>query len=288
MHPTKFLTFALLLLYSCNSFTQQPPAPVQTTTHGFRFVKHTDKGGRKPVYGDAVVSTVDVWVGKHQLESSRNKRGGIYTYDIPDSLATIKYLPPVMEASLLMGIGDSATIYQPIDSFMQSFVPKSEQKEKEIRFEIVIRRILTSEEDSKAKQQSTVMLERILEAQRKVAGAYRDGKLGEKPLTTASGLQVYIGDKGAGAPVQRGETVQTHYVGCLLNGEMFDNTISKREPMSFPVGMGQMIAGFDEGVQLLNHGGKAYFIIPPKLGYGDKARPKIPANSELIFYVEVL
>jgi FKBP-type peptidyl-prolyl cis-trans isomerase FkpA len=288
MHPTKIWGFALLLLYSCNSFTQQPPAPVVTTPHGFRFVKHTDTGGRKPVYGDAVVSTVDVWVGKHQLETSRTKRGGVYTYDIPDSLSTIKYLPPVMEASLLMGIGDSATIYQPMDSFMRSFVPKSEQKETEVRFEIVIRRISTSEEDSKAKQQATAMVGRILEAQRKVAEGYQSGKLVEKPLATASGLKVYIGDKGAGAPVRRGETIQVHYVGCLINGEMFDNSISKREPMSFPAGMGQMIAGFDEGVLLLNHGGKAYFIIPPKLGYGDKARPKIPANSELIFYVEVL
>jgi peptidylprolyl isomerase len=94
-------------------------------------------------------------------------------------------------------------------------------------------------------------------------------------------------EEGKGIPVQSGEQVAVHYYGCLTDGSMFDTSLNGGEPLAFPVGVGQMIPGFDEGVSVLKHGSKAYLFLPPALAYGDQENGAIPANSELIFYIEI-
>lgn len=107
--------------------------------------------------------------------------------------------------------------------------------------------------------------------------------------TTSSGLQYKIIKNGEGAPASKGNTVYVHYIGKLTNGQEFDNSYTRNEPFSFVLGKGQVIAGWDEGIALLNKGAKARFIIPPTLGYGQKAIGNIiPANSTLIFEVEIV
>ena len=69
---------------------------------------------------------------------------------------------------------------------------------------------------------------------------------------------------------------------------MFDNSLSRGMPFSFALGRGMVIPGWDEGIALLKEGGKAFLFVPPALGYGEAGSPPvIPANSELIFYVEL-
>ncbi len=116
-------------------------------------------------------------------------------------------------------------------------------------------------------------------------------KLGDNMdyITTASGLKYKITHKGNGEMPQKNDNVVLHYTGKLeKNGKKFDSSLDRNKPFKFKLGAGRVIKGWDEGVALLHVGDKATFIIPPKLGYGKKNLGAIPANSTLIFEVELL
>lgn len=109
-----------------------------------------------------------------------------------------------------------------------------------------------------------------------------------KTVTTASGLQCRITMKGDGIKATAGDKVKVHYVGKLTNDTVFDSSRKRNEPFSFKLGAGEVIAGWDEGVAMLQVGDVATFTIPAKLGYGEMSIGNIPANSTLIFEVELL
>ena len=93
---------------------------------------------------------------------------------------------------------------------------------------------------------------------------------------------------GTGAEATRGKYITVHYVGTLTNGTKFDSSRDRFQPLSFPLGAGEMIQGWEKGIPGMKVGGKRKLVIPPSLGYGSVARPGIPANSTLIFDVELL
>ena len=97
-----------------------------------------------------------------------------------------------------------------------------------------------------------------------------------------------IEKKGSGDKPNPGDVVSVHYTGYLVDGTKFDSSLDRGEPIQFPLGQGRVIKGWDEGISLLNIGSKATFIIPPNLGYGSRAMGPIPANSILIFEVELV
>jgi FKBP-type peptidyl-prolyl cis-trans isomerase len=106
--------------------------------------------------------------------------------------------------------------------------------------------------------------------------------------TTASGLkyQVLKGGTGTVSP-KATDTVKVHYHGTLLDGTVFDSSVERGEPISFP--LNGVIRGWTEGLQLMKVGDKFKFEIPPNLAYGDRSpSPKIPPNSTLVFEVELL
>lgn len=106
---------------------------------------------------------------------------------------------------------------------------------------------------------------------------------------TNSGLMYEILEKGSGAKPKKGNMVSVHYAGYLLNGQKFDSSFDRNEPIQIPIGVGQVIRGWDEGIQLLNEGSKARLIIPSNLGYGPQgAGGVIPPNATLVFDVELV
>ena len=116
-----------------------------------------------------------------------------------------------------------------------------------------------------------------------------DTKMENNEFTTASGLKVKITEKGNGKQVIKGDKVTAHYTGTLEDGKKFDSSKDRNQPVSFKVGTGQVISGWDEGFQLLSIGDKATFTIPSNLGYGaNGAAGVIPPNATLFFDVEVL
>ena len=114
-----------------------------------------------------------------------------------------------------------------------------------------------------------------------------------KTMTTTSGLQIIDTVVGTGASPKPGQTCVMHYTGWLYQngkkGNKFDSSVDRKEPFEFPIGLGRVIAGWDEGVATMKVGGKRTLIIPPELGYGARgAGGVIPPNATLMFDVELL
>ncbi len=113
--------------------------------------------------------------------------------------------------------------------------------------------------------------------------------LSAQPTVTDSGLKIIDIKIGSGDEAQQGKTVSVHYTGWLADGTKFDSSLDRAQPLSFVLGAGQMIPGFDEGVAGMKVGGERRLIIPPNLAYGAQGRPpRIPANAELTFDVQLV
>jgi len=106
---------------------------------------------------------------------------------------------------------------------------------------------------------------------------------------TESGLRYQFIQRGEGKKAESGKTVSVHYEGSLENGKVFDSSYPRKKPIEFRLGQGQVIEGWDEGIELLRVGDKARFVIPAHLGYGSRgAGGAIPPNATLIFDVELM
>jgi peptidyl-prolyl cis-trans isomerase A (cyclophilin A) len=114
-------------------------------------------------------------------------------------------------------------------------------------------------------------------------------KLAEGFSKTDSGLRYQILQEGKGSKAEKGKTVSVHYKGQLADGTVFDSSYKRNQPIDFPLGVGQVIPGWDEGIQLLKVGDKARFVIPSDLAYGSTgAGGVIPPDATLIFDVELM
>ena len=128
---------------------------------------------------------------------------------------------------------------------------------------------------------------RLAEA-KQVADAEMD-KLATGFARTESGLRYQILQEGKGNKAEKGKTVSVHYKGQLADGTVFDSSYKRNQPIDFALGVGQVIAGWDEGIQLLKVGAKARFVIPGDLAYGSAgAGGVIPPDATLIFDVELM
>lgn len=188
----------------------------------------------------------------------------------------------------LLSVGDSATILVPIDSLIktvQAPLPPFLKPGTDLKYSV---RIL--------KVQSKGEFEKEMEAQAAVAKKNAAKQIAQEPAMiaayiaktgmtfqkTASGLQYSIEKSGTGASPKMGETWVVNYRGTFLNGKEFDKGSAAEMPL------GQMIPGFNEALTLMQAGGKATFVIPSPIAYGDQPRGPIPANSVLVFELEVL
>ena len=108
----------------------------------------------------------------------------------------------------------------------------------------------------------------------------------EGVFTTASGLQYEIIEKGEGPMPADTSEVEVHYHGTLVDGTVFDSSYDRGQSVSF--GLNKVIRGWTEGVQLMSVGSTYRFYIPPQLGYGGRETGSIPANSVLIFKIELI
>jgi FKBP-type peptidyl-prolyl cis-trans isomerase len=154
----------------------------------------------------------------------------------------------------IIRVGDAATNFNAVEAF-RTFEGSREKREAE----------------EKATQKA------LLD---KVAAGYEE---------TTSGLRYQILQKGEGKKATKGAGVSVHYKGQLLDGTVFDSSYKRKQPIDFNVGVGQVIAGWDEGIQLLQVGDKARFVIPSDLAYGSAgAGGVIPPNATLIFDVELM
>lgn len=261
------------------------------TKGGNTVINHTNNDGPKITNGQTVLINVKTWLNDSLIQSTVRDNGGPREFTMPDSSAMKGKVPAVFEALMYMANGDSATVLQPVDSIMAKGIPKEFGEVKQIRFEVKVVDILTAEkiaarEAEAAKKAEGVKAQGVeIAAQIKTAlDDYKAKKLGDKLQKTASGLEYIILDKGTGAAIKDGDRVPTNYYGVLkTTGVMFDNSFDRGGAAPFTVG--GLVPGFNEGMKLLNKGGKAILFIPSALAYGAQESGPIPANSDLVFYI---
>ncbi len=149
--------------------------------------------------------------------------------------------------------------------------------------------------EMEAQEAQKIITEYLEELSRKAAEAAQsvgkkfleeNGKK-ENVITTASGLQYEVEKEGTGAQPTAEDEVTVHYTGKLLDGTVFDSSVSRGEPATFP--LNRVIPGWTEGVQLMKEGGKYRFYIPSDLAYGPNGiQGAIPPHATLIFDVELI
>lgn len=291
------LLFAVLLAGS-GALTAQnpiadaaPAAPPQV-----KISNHTKKAGPKAAFGETVLLQVYTYLGDSLFMSTRRDYGGAREVTLPtkEQFDAEPQMPAIFKAIPDMAKGDSVTINEPIANELREGLPEGFKNISDIRYQVVLVDIITAETIQKRQAEAQKAAEATkarsaavaTEVQAALAG-YKAGTLGDKLQKTASGLEYIILEKGTGAPIKMGETISTHYYGALKStGAMFDNSFDRGEPIPFPVG--QLVPGFNEGMMLLNRGGKAIIFIPAALGYGaDSPGDVIPPNSDLVFYMEM-
>lgn len=246
---------------------------------------HKQNKGAKAKTGDYV--TVKMAYRSHSdslLFDSSTRPEGTLTFPIQDPA----FKGALEEGLVMMAAGDSATFKINADSlFLKTFgmseVPAEIKKGTDITFHIKLVSILSEEEYRKVEEQKAEM--RKAEEAASIARFLQENNIKDK--TRTSGLVYIEQKKGEGAKAEAGKMVSVHYTGQLLTGEVFDSSL-EREPFEFELGEGQVIPGWEEGLALMSEGGKARFIIPSTLAYGDQEAGPLPPYSTLIFDVELI
>lgn len=271
-----------------------------------KFYKH-DEQGIKPVEGDVVRISLSVKDSKDSVltdsKDPKFNRPGQNYYEFP--LMKSEFNGSLEEALLTMSVGDSASFLISIDSmYKDKEAPAFLKKGTMLTYEVVLHKLtakaeVEKEQQKKMEEQKVMMELRKNEEPKALAKYLEDNKITVKP--TESGLYYIEKSKGKGSKPSKGNLVKVNYTGRLLDGTVFDTSdeaaakqagvFDERrpyEPIEFPVGQGQVIPGWDEGLLLMSAGTKAQFIIPSAIAYGDRGQGPIAPFSPLVFDVELV
>ncbi|MBX2906406.1 MAG: FKBP-type peptidyl-prolyl cis-trans isomerase [Taibaiella sp.] len=225
--------------------------------------------------------------------------------DSPHNSTDLMAILPMLSA------GDSALVYISCDSIIagipaeqMSNKPEWMQKGKKIKIELSIVSVKSKDQAMKDMENKRQEEMKKIEEQKAAQLPVDDKTLQEyfaknniKAEKTASGLYYTIQSAGSGKQIEKGQTVSMMYTGKTLDGHVFDSNMDEEvakknghgsDPLTFVVGMGQMIPGVDEGAGLLKKGAKATLYLPSPIAYGPQSpSPEIPANAIMIFEVEI-
>ena len=270
------------------------------TASGFEYTINKAGSGAKANLGDAAFYDV-ILKGDDSTMFSTLKEGQQAKSLVEDpSKNPDAFYKLTMEALATLKVGDSATFKMPLDTF--KIKPAGLEKAKMATLIIVLRDV-KSKKDVEARQAELKALAASIQAAKpdfiarakgvadstaRIAKDFGAGKFPTNVTTLPSGLKMAVLKEGTGALPKKGEIVLVNYYGALKTGVKFDESFTRGEPISFPLGAGQVIPGWDLGLAAMKEGTIAVLFVPAALGYGERAQGPIPANSDLVFYVELL
>jgi FKBP-type peptidyl-prolyl cis-trans isomerase FkpA len=295
MRKVKMFLFALVVISIASACKKG--GTTGTTAGGYAYTIHTKGSGNKPNTGDFVMANMYVRKDTQLLYSSA-MRGASERFvveevkDVKDPVAKM-----ILEAVKMLGKGDSATFVLKIDSTKAPI--NGFQGAKEARVTFAVKDVMNEDQFvATLKPEEKLMFmqmkgfrvraKAVTDSTTVFAKDYAVGKLPDGVQTTASGLKYKILKQGTGALPKAGQGVAVHYYGALKDGTSFDQSFERGQPITFPIGQGQVIPGWDEGIMLLKEGSIAVLFIPAKQAYGEQDKGDIPPNSDLIFYVDLM
>ncbi|MEM6723560.1 MAG: FKBP-type peptidyl-prolyl cis-trans isomerase [Bacteroidota bacterium] len=251
----------------------------QHTESGIYYTIEKEGDGQHPTSADVVTCHYS-----GTLVSTGDKFDSSYDRGEPTEFPLGKVIPGWQEGIPLLSTGGKGTLYIPSGLAygpreIAGLIPANSP----LKFEVELVSFL-SQAEFQQKQAEAASVQ--LEADKTLIEAYV-AEQGIKDIQyTESGMGYIIEEPGTGDNPNVRNTVVCHYRGTLLNGEEFDSSYSRGEPTEFP--LNQVIVGWQEGIPMLKPGGKGKFIIPSGICYGPNERPGIPANSVLVFDVELI
>ena len=269
-------TSALMVASVMSSCSEKNPYPgYEKNQNGLYYKFYTQNEGNTPQKGDLLEVVFSCIV---------NERNEV----VPVTSNVFKLESPLFAGDIFEGMsmmhkGDSASFIVNIDSTFKTFfnrptLPEEFQSSDVMRFEA---------NDERAATLKAEHPEETAKAAEALSKYFEKNKIVVEPLE--SGLCYVKTVEGNGEKPNVGNMVQMHYTGRLLDGTVFDSSVERGQPFSFPLGVGRVIPGWDEGVQLMSKGEKGVLYIPYYLAYGDRAAgDQIPAYSNLVFEVELI
>lgn len=262
---------------------------MKKTSDGLMYKIVKDEPGDKfPEVNDIIKMHVNIRIGDSVLLDSR-KMNGDKPFEFPMPEPTFK--SDWVSGIKLLTAGDSAVFYVPVDTakkYAQGQFPEFAKSTDTVVYEV---KFVSFESAAELKKKEEEAASKQMTEDDQKLQAYFSEK-GLSPQKTASGLYYIIDKEGNGPAIEAGQMVTVNYTGKNLKGETFDSNVDPQfqhvQPFEFPVGRGQVIKGWDEGIMLLKKGSKARFFIPSPLAYGANSMgPNIGANEILVFDVEV-
>ena len=294
-----FVALAAMMLTGVTACSQEkvPYEGYQKTPNGLYYRFYTKNEGATPQMGELM----DVMIG-----CVVNDTMPLF----PAMENTLQLMEPLFPGDIFEGLamthaGDSVSFIVNIDSTFRTFfgqptLPEQYSSTDVMRFDIRVEDIYPESQylaHMAAKNQKAVT-ERIAkmvadhpEESAQAAQALTEFLAKKKVVAepTASGLYYVMTQEGNGEKPQVGQLVSVHYTGTLLDGTKFDSSFDRDQPIQFPLGVGQVIPGWDEGIALMSKGEKGMLYIPYYLAYGDRgAGELIEPYSNLVFEVELV
>jgi FKBP-type peptidyl-prolyl cis-trans isomerase FkpA len=262
------------------------------TDSGLYYKFHVKSGGEKANLGDII--TFDLVYTDDEGNVLMDTRGG---YPSVMELIESEYPGDIYEGLAMLAANDSVSFILNADQFFQITAKMPDVEDfvtpgSKLNIDIKMLKIQTLEQfeieyQELMEKQAQESDNAFQKEQADLLQYLKDNGINQEPLP--SGLIYIETKKGNGPKPESGKEVSVHYTGMFMNGKVFDSSIERGEPISFPVGKGRVIPGWDEGIMLMNVGGKARLIIPSFLAYGDQgAGGVIPPFSTLIFEVELV
>ncbi|GAB3705202.1 hypothetical protein GCM10027592_37380 [Spirosoma flavus] len=263
---------------------------VQMTDNGLKYQIHEQsEGSRKGKVGDILTLHLTLLNNKDSVLRDTHKEGAPFQM--------LLQVPPFKgsyeEGLTMLGKGDSATFYVSADSIFTKAMqplPPGVQKGTDIGIAVKVLNIQTEDEYKKT-QAADFEKQKGIDAKTIEAYVAKNG-MTDKVKKTPSGVYYIVNQPGSGPNPKPGDVVSVHYAGRLLNGKEFDNSRTNPQaggkPFQLQLGAGMVIPGWEDGIMQLHKGEKATLIIPSTLGYGARGNQAIPANSVLLFDIEVM
>ncbi len=289
---------AIMLMGTMSACNDNSPYPgYKKSATGLFYKFFTENQGEQPQVGDLM----DLMIGCTVNDT---------TIIVPLGPNTLPLEAPLFagdfyEGMAMMHKGDSASFIVNIDStfikwFHQPTLPEEFKSTDVMRFEVRLDDFYPESEyaarlGAKIKKDSEARIEKMkadhpeetATAAQQLTDYLAKNKITAEP--TPSGLYYVMTQEGNGEKPEVGQMVQVHYTGKLLDGTLFDSSIERGEPISIPIGVGQVIPGWDEGIMMMSKGEKGVLYIPYYLAYGDRqVGDKITPFSNLMFEVELV
>ena len=281
-----------------SSCTEKSPYPgYEKTQDGLYYKFYASNEGDKPQKGDLL----EVFFSCTVNDTTEVIPAVSNVFKLEDPL----FAGDIFEGMSMMHKGDSASFIVNIDSTFKTFfrrpsLPEEFKSTDVMRFEIRLddfypeseysrRMALKVKEmnDERAARMKADHPEETAQAAEALADYLAKNKIVAEPSET--GLYYVVTQEGNGEKPAAGQMVKMHYTGRLLDGTVFDSSVERGEPFGFPLGVGRVIPGWDEGVQLMSKGEKGVLYIPYYLAYGERgAGGQIPPFANLVFEVELI